>query len=568
MRNAPRAAVILLACAPILSAWGLRGHSNINRAAVRALPADGPAFLQAHEDWIAYLSIVPDTWRSPAEPFAKILEDPNHGWFKEQFAFLKPIPRSRYEFVIALYEEHKRLTAGRSGAAQLTNVRWTGTLPYAAVETYERMKAAMRRYRAARAADQDTRFVELEIASYMGRLGHYTGDGAQPLHCTIHHDGWQGPNPNGYTTDPKIHGRFESAFVDLIKAEVSSFAHRMPAARPIEDPFLAVLAHLDRSAEYVEEVYQLDKAGAFSNPNHDRARDLTFDRLASGAQLLRDLTYTAWIESARPFRFTRGNNPIDPANPRFNAATGSAPPEEPRQQRIRWIAHRGGVVSDAFAESSPASLEEAVKRGYWMIELDVRESKDGVLVVQHDPDFARFYGVRRNVADMTWAEIARLRAGPGNTRPMTFRELCERAKGRLRLMIDTKEPSHSDAFYREMESAMRDNGLLESAYFIGTLEARRWFSGKARISATAEQLRLLAASGEPVSDRYFLFEWGNMTRESVEWAMSRGVPVVPSINTFHYRGDDPIGRGSADIRKLRAWGVTEFQIDSVYESAF
>ncbi|MEZ5356780.1 MAG: hypothetical protein R2762_29435, partial [Bryobacteraceae bacterium] len=238
----------LLVFAPVLDAWGLRGHSNINRAAVRTLPADGPLFLQAHEDWIAYLSIIPDTWRSPAEPFAKIIEDPNHGWFKEQFAFLNPIPRSRYEFVIAIYEEHRRLAASGSGAAKLTNVRWTGTLPYAAVETYERMKAAMRRYRSAKAADQDTRLVELEIASYMGRLGHYTGDGAQPLHCTIHHDGWQGPNPYGYTTDPKIHGRFESAFVDLIQAEVSSFAQRIAPARHLADPFLAVLAHLDRSA--------------------------------------------------------------------------------------------------------------------------------------------------------------------------------------------------------------------------------------------------------------------------------------------------------------------------------
>ena len=49
-----------------------------------------------------------------------------------------------------------------------------------------------------------------DIAFYVGWLGHYTADGAQPLHDTIHHDGWQGPNPHGYTTDPAIHGRFKS----------------------------------------------------------------------------------------------------------------------------------------------------------------------------------------------------------------------------------------------------------------------------------------------------------------------------------------------------------------------
>jgi hypothetical protein len=233
---------------------------------------------------------------------------------------------------------------------------------------------------------------------------------------------------------------------------------------------------------------------------------------------------------------------------------------------VRLIAHRGGVVSEQFAENSPASLEEAVKRGYWMIEVDVRESKDGVLVVQHDPDFDRFYGVKRKVADMRWDEIARLRAKPGDSRPMTFRELCERAKGRLQLMVDTKEPSHPEAFYREMENAMRANGLLDNAYFIGTEESRRWFRGKARISATYPELRQHAAAGQAVGKLYFLFEWGTMSRESVDWAFANKVPVVPSINTFHYRGNDPAGRGHADLVRLRGWGVREFQIDSVYDA--
>ena len=48
------------------------------------------------------------------------------------------------------------------------------------------------------------------------RLGHYIGDGAQPLHDSVNSDGWRGPNPHGYTTDRTVHGRFESKFVDGI----------------------------------------------------------------------------------------------------------------------------------------------------------------------------------------------------------------------------------------------------------------------------------------------------------------------------------------------------------------
>lgn len=141
--------VFVLAAASALG-WGLRGHQAINRAAVLSLPDDGPAFLRAHEEWIAYLAIIPDSWRSPSEPALKILEDPNHGWFKEQFAMLPSIPRSRYEFVLALYEAQKKQ---KPEEGKLTNVRWTGTLPYAAQENFERMRAAMRRYRAMKAGD-------------------------------------------------------------------------------------------------------------------------------------------------------------------------------------------------------------------------------------------------------------------------------------------------------------------------------------------------------------------------------------------------------------------------------
>ena len=322
--------VVLLAVAgPVrLAAWGERGHRTINQAAVRAIPDDGPTFLRGHEAWIVYLATIPDSWRSASEPFQKIIEDPNHGWFREQFAFMTTasVPRSRYEFVLALDTERRRLVAaGEQQAAALTNVRWTGTLPYAAVETFEQMVAGMRRYRAARDKGTDTRLVELEIASYMGRLGHYVGDGAQPLHDTIHHDGWQGPNPKQYTTDPRIHGRFESRFVDLMQLSSDDVQKDVPVAVVLDDPFDAVLAHLDDAGRHVEQVYQLDASGALTDAAHADARGLVKRQITRAAALLRDLAHTAWVRSAERPTFTPAVNPTLQAHPRFNPATGSAP---------------------------------------------------------------------------------------------------------------------------------------------------------------------------------------------------------------------------------------------------
>lgn len=57
---------------------------------------------QHRRDYIAGSASIPDTWRGASEPFSKIEEDPNHGWFREQFVFMKEVPRSRYEFVLEL----------------------------------------------------------------------------------------------------------------------------------------------------------------------------------------------------------------------------------------------------------------------------------------------------------------------------------------------------------------------------------------------------------------------------------------------------------------------------------
>lgn len=328
MRRAIVPALLLTAlwlAEPPLHGWGVRAHTWINRVAVRTLPADGPVFLKAHEDWIAYLSVIPDAWRRPSEPFLKMLEDPNHGWFKEQFSFMTEIPRSRYEFVLKLHDEHRRLQAAGDPAATLTNVRWTGTMAYAAVEGYERMVTGMRSYRDLQKRQQETRFAELEVAYAMGWTGHYTADGAQPLHDTVHHDGWQGANPQGFTTNPRVHGLFETQFVELMQLDGRDIEPRVGAARVLADPFTAIIEHLDEAGRHTEQVYRLEKAGALTDAGHTDARALVVQQTARGAALLRDLAYTAWVRSGEPPANDPGGNPIVPAHPRYNPATGSAP---------------------------------------------------------------------------------------------------------------------------------------------------------------------------------------------------------------------------------------------------
>jgi hypothetical protein len=270
-------------------AWGNEGHRLINRLAASSLPADVPAFLRSESaiNEIEYLGPEPDRWRSRAEPELSAAQAPEHFIDLEPADALGPLPRNRLDF------EAKVFAAGQRPEK-------IGLQPWETVEVWERLKAALREYRNLSAAKQDTRGVEAAVLFYAGWLGHYVGDGSQPLHTTDKYNGWVGPNPNGYTTAHQIHWQFEGPFVAANEHEAEVRA-RMTAPKAIDgDIFESYVAYLRHTATYVEKVYQLDKAGGFAGAGSAESRDFTADRLAAGASMLRDMIYTAWVDSAKP----------------------------------------------------------------------------------------------------------------------------------------------------------------------------------------------------------------------------------------------------------------------------
>ncbi|HTV82456.1 MAG TPA: TonB family protein [Acidobacteriaceae bacterium] len=286
-----------LAAVPLSFAWGSKGHTMINHLAVEALPDSVPAFLRspAAIDEITYLGPEPDRWRSPAEPELDAAQAPDHFIDLELADLLGTLPRERYQYIAALYAyglTHPKL------ASEMQPDR-IGFQPYITEEVWERLKSAMRDYRQLSAARQDTRPVEAAIIFYAGWLGHYVGDGSQPLHTTIEYNGWVGPNPNGYTTDHQIHWQFETRFVnDAIN--ISDVQPLMTPLQPIGDEWTDYLAYLRHTNSYVDEVYQLYKEHGFDGTGTPESRHFTAERLAAGASMLRDLIVAAWVKSAEP----------------------------------------------------------------------------------------------------------------------------------------------------------------------------------------------------------------------------------------------------------------------------
>ncbi|MGA2632630.1 MAG: S1/P1 nuclease [Terracidiphilus sp.] len=270
-------------------AWGNEGHRLINRLAASTLPADVPAFLRSEGavNEIEYLGPEPDRWRSPAEPELSAAQAPEHFIDLEPADALGTLPRRRLDF------EAKVFAAGERPEK-------IGLQPWETTEVWERLKAAMREYRNLVAAKKDTSATEAAVIFYAGWLGHYVGDGSQPLHTTIQYNGWTGPNPHGYSTGHTIHWQFEGPFVaaNVHEPEVRA---KMTAPKAIDgDLFDSYVAYLRHSNRYVEKVYQLEKAGGFVGAGSAESREFTAERLAVGASMLRDMIYTAWIKSAEP----------------------------------------------------------------------------------------------------------------------------------------------------------------------------------------------------------------------------------------------------------------------------
>ncbi|MGA3046410.1 MAG: S1/P1 nuclease [Terracidiphilus sp.] len=286
-------AVAFLLCFLVLPpaghAWGNEGHRLINKLAASTLPAAVPVFLrtQSAANEIEYLGPEPDRWRSRAEPELAAAQAPEHFIDLEPADALGPLPHNRLDF------EAKVFAAGQRPER-------IGLQPWEATEVWERLKAALREYRSLLAAKQDTRGAEAAAIFYAGWLGHYVGDASQPLHTTDKYNGWLGPNPNGYTTEHQIHWQFEGPFVAANEHEADVLP-KMTAPKTIDgDMFDSYVVYLRHTATYVEKVYQLEKAGGFIGAGSAESREFTAERLAAGASMLRDMIYTAWVDSAKP----------------------------------------------------------------------------------------------------------------------------------------------------------------------------------------------------------------------------------------------------------------------------
>src|ERR1700677_1704200 len=127
---------------------------------------------------------------------------------------------------------------------------------------------------------------------------------------------------------------------------------------------------------------------------------------------------------------------------------GQSPTATTPARTVLTSAHRGEHAH--HPENSLPAIQGAIDAGMDFVELDVRTTSDGQLVIMHDPTVNRMTDGKGEIKNMTLAEIKKLDLGvrfPGqfpNLRVPTFDEVLELCKGKIGIYVDTKDAAPTD----------------------------------------------------------------------------------------------------------------------------
>jgi hypothetical protein len=281
--------VLALLLIPVsASAWGEKGHLMINGLAIDAGAASLPEFMTAGRNQLIYNGFEPDRWRDEGNIAMNVAQAPDHFFDSELWGPIATIDSDRYAFMEKV-------------AAKKTPLIKIGYLPYAIMETYGRLRSAMRKWRQAK-TPEDREAARVNALVYGGTLGHYVGDGANPMHLSIHFNGWDAttPNPNSYTLDRRLHGRYEAEYVNRA-IDITAVRPKVQAPQRLANVFSSLRDYLNQSFGELVPVYEMERKGEF-NPEKPQSAgsNLITSQLARAATMLGNLWYTAWLESAEP----------------------------------------------------------------------------------------------------------------------------------------------------------------------------------------------------------------------------------------------------------------------------
>ncbi|MER7249430.1 inositol monophosphatase family protein [Kribbella sp. NPDC000426] len=208
----------------------------------------------------------------------------------------------------------------------------------------------------------------------------------------------------------------------------------------------------------------------------------------------------------------------------------------------RATAHRGDV--ERHRENTIAAVRSAVDAGAAFIEIDVRVTRDGRVVLLHDATLERLWGLDREVSQVDWTDVAAL--GEGSVRiPLLADVLALAAGTESTLLFDVGAPEVVEAAMRVVLGSgvqVAWCGDLEALRTIRVLdpEASIWLPWDRRDLPSAEVLGELRP--DVINSEYLVLSpelvdvvhraglelacWTVDDEEAMRWVLARGVDIV------------------------------------------
>ncbi|HEX4163761.1 MAG TPA: glycerophosphodiester phosphodiesterase [Acidimicrobiales bacterium] len=160
--------------------------------------------------------------------------------------------------------------------------------------------------------------------------------------------------------------------------------------------------------------------------------------------------------------------------------TPPLPSSSPEREPVVAIAHRGDPVG--HRENTLPAFAAALAQGADMLELDLRRTRDGSIVVLHDQSLLRLWELDASVGDLDLSEVARL--GHGDVRIPTLREVIDAVPPEIELMVDfTRREVVAGALDQTLSAGALDRCLFVTGN-VEALRLLRGLSGRARIGLT------------------------------------------------------------------------------------
>lgn len=164
------------------------------------------------------------------------------------------------------------------------------------------------------------------------------------------------------------------------------------------------------------------------------------------------------------------------------------------------VAHRGGAL--LAPENTLAAFERGIAERADAIEMDVHLSKDGEIVVIHDPNLSRTTDGSGNVGDLTLAEIRKYNAAAKFTaaafppqKVPTFQEVVDLARGRVGMQVEIKvrpDGARYPGIEQKVIDVLRAAGMVEKTVIISfdwpTLQDVKKIEPKLKTGALASKV--------------------------------------------------------------------------------